>query len=241
MNVIELPLANAPERVRDEFVEVLKILAHKLSQPLTCLSGSVEVALMGEINDSDCREVLKQSLEESRRMAEILEALRDVLEIESSGEDHQLFSWKQNIENTLKQAAVTGVDGCVQFTCEPGDEVWVKANPYHLSIATRRLICHLTRNHCRGPVVRVGLAVFGKTACLSIYEKEAPSGVKLIPRAHWADSLGDSVGPEGLDWWILRRVIQRYGGWAKCAQIPNADRCFQINLPLARCNAAQRA
>lgn len=75
-----------------EVIEVLRGLAHKLSQPLTSLRGSLEVALMDEMDEKECRKVLEQSLEETYRVAEVLETLREVLEAEDPGDDFQPVS-----------------------------------------------------------------------------------------------------------------------------------------------------
>lgn len=238
MNVIELPVASPPEKARDELVEVLQLLTHKLSQPLTCLRGSVEVALMGEMNGSEYRQVLQESLEESHRMAEALGTLRDVLEIEGSGEDSQLVSWRQNIKDALKQASAADGDCCIPFTCDVEDEVWVNADPYRLAAITQRFIKHLTKNGTRQHEVRLRLSVSSETACLSIFEEDTPLNI-TAPKTEGADIPGEAVAPEELDWWIVRRTIERYGGWAKCDQISKTGRCYQLNLPLVHPNTAR--
>ena len=57
------PLATLIEEDAGDFLEVLRMLAHRLSQPLTTLLGSIEVALSGEMDESECRKVLELSLQ----------------------------------------------------------------------------------------------------------------------------------------------------------------------------------
>lgn len=101
-NLIKGHRSDISENSSDDFLEVLRALAHTLSQPLTSLQGSVEVALMGNSNESECCQILELVLQESRRMAEILEVLRELLEIEGSGEELQAVSWTQSLEGSLQ-------------------------------------------------------------------------------------------------------------------------------------------
>lgn len=241
MNVIELPLTSPPDIARDEFVEVLKMLTHKMSQPLTCLCGSVEVALLGEMDEPECRQVLHETLEQSHRMAEALETLRDLLEVEGLGEDLQLVSWRRSIEDSLEQVAAAKGDSCVQFACDIGDDFWVKASPYHLDAATRRFIADVIKKCHRGEAIRVRLSVFGEAACLSACEEGAPSDMETTPGTAQTHSLGEPAASESLDWWIACHVIERYGGWARWDRSPETGCCYQLNLPLAHANVARRA
>ncbi len=240
-NVIELPPAIAPEKTRDEFVEVLKILAHKLSQPLTCLRGSVEVALMGEIKEAECRQVLEQSLEESGRMAETLEMIRDVLETEGSEEDIQPVSWRRSIEKSLQEAAPADGECTLQLVCDASDEVCVKARPQHLDTATRRLLDWVFREARGNLPVRIELSACGETACLSICEGDLPPDAKRTEKSGRTHTLEEALEPRGLEVWMVRRAIERQGGWLKVNRMPGAGRCYRLYLPLAFSGMARHA
>lgn len=82
MNLEEEALEKPTQPSRDEFVEALRNQIHDLSQPLTSLQGSLEVALLGEMDEAECRQILEQSLEEARRIALGFVKLRKVLEAE---------------------------------------------------------------------------------------------------------------------------------------------------------------
>lgn len=81
------PAAGVLNSNHDDFLEGLRKLVHMLSQPLTTLRGSAEVALMGHLDESEFRRFLELSLRESDRMVEVLEALRQTLDIEASRGD----------------------------------------------------------------------------------------------------------------------------------------------------------
>jgi len=218
MNLMGLPLANGSEKVPQDFLEVLGTLVHKLSQPLTSLRGSVEVALMEKIEEPEFRQVLERSLEESHRMTEIIKMLRDVLEMEASGEDVQPVPWRQSVEKFLKEAALVDGNCRLQLVCDVADEVWVKASPQHLDTATRRLIGRVIKAARRNHVVRIRLSVRGEAACLSICAES---------------SLPETLEPGDVDGWIVHRAIERQGGWLTISGVSEAGRCYELYLPLA--------
>ena len=214
-----------------EVLEVIRILAHKLSQPLTSMSGSVEVALMGELDEAECRRVLELSLQESHRMAETLEVLRDVLEVEGSMEDIQRVSWTQTVEALLEKAAFDDKNCLPLLVSDVEDAVWVMANPQRLNVATSRLISAAHKAARSRSVVRISLSALGETACLAVckegasHHTETLKGFRTPPTAEMP-LLGE------VDKWIVQRAIERQGGWSKISQ--GIENCrYQLNLPLA--------
>lgn len=232
MHVIELPLADTSEKTRDEFMEVLRTLAHKLSQPLTCLRGAAEVALMGEIKESECREVLEQSLEETQRIAETLELLRDVVETEGSEERVQAVNWKWSIKKLLQDTASSDENCSLHFFCSVMDEVWVKASGPSLDIATRRLLGWANKRG-RKASVRILLSVGEETACLSVCEDGLSPKANPAEKTRAMHPSAVTLEPEDPEWWMIRRAVERQGGWLKNISMPGGGCCYQLYLPLA--------
>lgn len=227
-----LPLATVPEAVSDDFLEVLRMLAHRMSQPLTTLRGSIEVALMGEMDKLECRQVLELSLQESHRMAEILGALRDVLEMQGAGEQPQPVSWTQCVEKLLEDAASVDKNCCPQLVSDMKKEVWVKASPQHLDTATARLIGGATRAARARREVRICLSACAGTACLSVCEEGAPTEGEATANGFSANFVPEKPILGGLDKWVVRRAIERQGGWLEVSQVSETCRCYQLSLPL---------
>lgn len=225
--------ANISEKASDDFVEALKKVAHSLSQPLTSLRGSVEVALMGEMNESECRQVLELALQESQRMAASLETLRDLLETEGSVEEVQPVSWTRSVEKSLEKAAVLHNSPDLQLLSSMGDEVWVRGIPQCVDTATRRLVKAVIES-CHGKhVVRVGLSVRGETACLSVCAESLVPDTETLAQKKRTDSPPAASGLGDPDWWIVRRAVERQGGMLKIDEISETHRCYRLNLPLA--------
>ena len=208
------------------------MLAHRLSQPLTTLRGSIEVALTGEMDESECRQVLELSLQESHRMAKALETLRDVIEMEEAHEQVQPVSWTQFVEKLLEEAASVNEDRCPRLVSEM-KEVRVNANALCLGTATARLIAGAIRAARGNRLVRISLSAGGGTACLSVHvevlspDAEAGAGGTCPPEVPEESVLGE------LDQWIVRRAIERQGGELKVSQ-GSETCCYQLSLPLAK-------
>ncbi|MEJ2008479.1 MAG: HAMP domain-containing sensor histidine kinase [Acidobacteriota bacterium] len=239
--VIEQAEEQAAEKARGELVEVLRILAHKLSQPLTCLRGSVEVALMGELKEPECRRVLEQSLEESYRMAQTLETLRDVLEMEGPGEDIQPVPWKKIVGKLLEEAASAEENCPPQLICDAPDEVWVKASTQQLDTVTRRLLSRAIREASGKQTVRMMLSTYGETACLSICDEGLPSVAETMDKDGQACSQEETLEPDDLEWWMIRRAIGLQGGRLEVDCMSNIGHSYKLYLPLAFSGAARQA
>lgn len=223
-------LAGALETTDEDFLELLRMLAHRLSQPLTSLRGSIEVALMGQLDVSECKGVLKLSLQESHRMAEALETLREVLELESTGEPVQPVSWTREVEELLEDGAPSGRNCGNQLLATLQENIWVNTSRPQLGAATARLIAGAIRAARKGRLVRVSLSAVEGSARLAVCEEDASPDVEAgslsSPKALEAQVLA------GLDRCVVRRAIERHGGRLTINQNQDAC-CYILSLPLA--------
>jgi signal transduction histidine kinase len=230
-NLTGPPPSRALGTRRDDLLETLGILAHKLSQPLTSLHGTVEVALMGELDVTECRRILEISLQETHRMAEILEALRDVLEMEQAGGQVKRVSWTRIIKKILEEAASVDKDNCLHLVSAVKGEVWVKACPQQLNLVTTRLIGGAARAAHHRHKVRIILSVDAEKASLAVYEEGAPPDTEDVARLEPHIPFEKHVLGE-LDRWIVSRAIEGQGGRLNVSQTSQTCRSYQLNFPL---------
>ena len=231
-NPTGLPVGSALGTCGDDFLEILGTLAHNLSQPLTSLQGTIEIALMDQLDVAECRLLLENSLQETRRMAETLDALRDVLEMERVGGETQPVSWTQIIEKILEEGASSNKADCPQLISNVKGEVWVRANPQHLNLATTRLIGGAARGARRRRRVRMVLSVSAEEASLAVFEDGTPLDTEGVSGLETPSPSGKPALGE-LDKWIVSRAIERQGGRLNVSQTSEACFCYQLNLPLA--------
>jgi len=217
---------------------MLGSLAHKLSQPLTSLQGTVEVALMDEMDVKEYRRILEISLQETLRVAETLEALRDIVEMERAGIQVQPISWTAVIEKALEEAVHTDQLDRPPLVSEAGREVWVKASPQRLTLATTRLIGRAVRADRDGHAVRIILSVDKEKASLKVFEECPPADDQ---DANGPGTPGASAKPAlgELEKWILNRAVKGLGGRFTIRQSSQTSRCYQLDLPLASPRSAR--
>lgn len=240
MNFEEKTDESSGQSPSNEFVEVLRGVAHKLSQPLTSLRGSLEVALMDEMDEKECRKVLELSLEETYRVAEVLETLREVLEAEDPGDDFQPVSWNLLVTQALEAVAPAARRKGLHFVLEPMADAYVKINPPRVDAAMHELFREVTRRGAPESTIRVGLSVRGRMASLSVCDNGSwpaapPPEEKTQPPA----SSTRAMDRTQLDWWVLRRTIEGQGGWLEIEKIPLRGVCRRIYLPLASSETAR--
>ncbi len=231
MNFEEELLEN--QRRQDNLVRVLRGLIHKLSQPLTALHGSLEVALMGKIDKDTCRGVLRQSIEETDRMIEVLETLREVLDAEDPGDDFHPVRWRNLIAQALEDLAPMACNKGLQLVLGPMADVYVKVNPLRVDAALRELLRQAIRRSARTGVIRIELSSQERWASLSVWDDSLPQDAagqaeKSQPAASFTEVLEGTL-PE---WWILERTIKGQGGWLEIEKIPPAGLRCRLYLPL---------
>jgi signal transduction histidine kinase len=228
------------QRPSNEFVEVLRGLTHALSQPLTSLRGSLEVALIGEMDENECRKVLKQSLEETNRVAEVLATLREALEAEDPGDNFQPASWNLLVTRALEAVEPAAREKGLRFVLEPVVEVYVNVNPPRVDAALSELFRQVTRRGVPDCAIRIRLSVQKRTASLSVYgeglQRDAAAPEEKTPTPAPATRAMEKTQ---LDWWILRRTIEGQGGWLEIEKIPPRGFCYRIYFPLASSETAR--
>ena len=234
MNLEEEAVESSAQSPLPEYVEVLRNLIHELSQPLTSLQGSLELALLGEVKECGCRKVLQQSFEEAHRLARGLATLREVLEAEDPGEDFQRVNWKRLVRKALKDVAPAARGKGLRLVLEPLADAFVKVNPPRVEAALRELFRQLIRSGPKRRAIRIGLSVQEGVASLLVCDeglvsKAAASAVATPPASNSAEDLRRAE----LAWWILRRSIEVQGGRLEIEKIPLRGVRCRVSLPLA--------
>jgi signal transduction histidine kinase len=234
MNLEEEAVESPTRNILPEFVEVLRNLIHQLSQPLTSLRGSLELALLGEVKEPECRKILQQSFEESLRLAAGLTTLREVLEAEDRGEDFQRVNWKRLVRKALKDVAPAARGKGLQLVLEPLADAYVKVNPPRVEAGLRELFRQLIRRGPQGRALRIGLSVQEGTASLLVCDEGLGSKAEASAAATPpASNSAEEMQRTELAWWILRRSIEVQGGRLEMENISSRGVRCRVSLPLA--------
>jgi signal transduction histidine kinase len=216
------------ERTPSELVEILRRLIHELSQPLTALRGSLEVALLGEVKEPECRAILQQSLEEAHRLAAGLATLRDVLEAEDPGEDFHEVNWKQLVAKAVRETIPAARIKGLQIVVETLADAYVKVNAPRAEASLRELLRLLIQRSAQSGSLGIRLSTHEGNAELSISE-EGP----LLATPSPASSFPERMHGTELSWWILRRSFEIQGGKFEIEAVPSGHVRCRVLLPVA--------
>lgn len=227
---------SSAENLHDEFLEVLRNLTHRMSQPLTSLRGSLEVALMSDVDGIECRKIFEQSVEETDRIMETLGIIRAALDAEDSGKDSERVYWNEIVAETLEELAPFIERTRTRVVLDPLPDVGVFSSPLQLAAITRELIQGCIENSPAAGELHIRLGIKGTRASLLI-ERLPPGNTPAAPQ-HQPES-GPAGSREETDFskWILRHAIRRQDGRIETEQLPTGETRYNLSLPLALPNS----
>jgi heavy metal sensor kinase len=213
--------------------------SHELQTPLTILQGELEVALRAPRTPDEYRRVLTSALEESGRIARLVEGLL-LLSRADAGVlrmDHQAIDLARLVAEVCEHSQVLAKARGVTLDLGPLTPVTIQGDPQHL----RRLLVNLVDNGLKytpaGGRVTLGLHQDGSWAVLRV----ADTGIGLAPeeqeqifqrfyRAPAAVSRGEEGS--GLGLCIARSIVEAHGGYVQVESAEGHGSLFTVRLPL---------
>ena len=213
--------------------------SHELQTPLTILQGELEVALRAPRTPDEYRRVLTSALEESGRIARLVEGLL-LLSRADAGVlrmDHQPVDLARLVAEVCEHSQVLAKARGVTLDLGPLTPVTIQGDPQHL----RRLLVNLVDNGLKytlaGGRVTLALHQDGAWAVLRV----ADTGIGLAPeeqerifqrfyRAPAAVSRGEEGS--GLGLCIARSIVEAHGGYVQVESAEGHGSIFTVCLPL---------
>ncbi len=148
--------------------EFLSAVAHQLSQPLTALRGTLELALMKRAEAADSRRTFQDALDQADRIVQLTRSLRELAEAEQSWDPGKQTPLSVVLgEVTLDMRPVAEAQHVRLEVSGPG-EVYVTANPQRLQQAILYLIGHAIQQAEENGAVQVTLEGFENDVLLRI-------------------------------------------------------------------------
>jgi heavy metal sensor kinase len=213
--------------------------SHELQTPLTILQGELEVALRAPRTPDEYRRVLTSALEESGRIARLVEGLL-LLSRADAGVlrmDHQPVDLILLVTEVCEHSQVLARARGVTLDLGPLTPVTIQGDHQHL----RRLLLNLVDNSLKytpaGGRVTLALHQDGAWAVLRV----ADTGIGLAPgeqerifqrfyRAPAAVSRGEEGS--GLGLCIARSIVEAHGGAIQVESAEDHGSIFTVRLPL---------
>ena len=225
---------------RDQFHQgcrtCLASLAHRLSQPLTALCGSLELALLTEHTAEEYRKALEMSLEQANRLARFIRSVRELLEAETppTFTEHVLLG--ELVRKAAEDLLPLAKSRHLGMSIEIAENLWVQVNSLRLQQAVIEAIQRAIQRSPEGETVYISLHASQGNACLAISDEGQAVSPEDLDRllepfqsGHAPPSQGNG---SGLEWAIAKRIIQAAGGTIQVESKINQQCCFRIRLPL---------
>jgi heavy metal sensor kinase len=212
--------------------------SHELQTPLTILRGELEVALRAPRSPEEYRRVLTSALEESDRIAQLVEGLL-LLSRADAGVlrmDRQPVDLAQVAADVCAHIRVLAEARGVLLTMEESAPTTIQGDRAHL----RRLILNLVDNGIkytpRGGRVSLALAQEGEWAAVRVSDtgiglsrEDQERIFQLFYRAPAAAAQGEEGSGLGLS--IARSIAEAHGGRLEVDSLPGRGSTFTIWLP----------
>src|SRR5215475_126072 len=213
--------------------------SYELQTPLTILQGELEVALRAPRTPDEYRRVLTSALEESKRIARLVEGLL-LLSRADAGVlrmDHQAVDLAHLVAEVCEQSQVLAKARGVTLDLGPLTPMTIQGDPQHL----RRLLVNLVDNGLKytlaGGRVTLALHQEGVWAVLRV----ADTGIglaqeeqeRIFQRFYRAPNvMSRDVEGSGLGLCIARSIVEAHGGAIQVESAAGHGSIFMVRLPL---------
>jgi len=203
-------------RIHTACTECLGTLAHQLSQPLTALRGSMELALLAERSAAGYRAALNQALDLTGHFAYLIASLRELAEAAAPGGVPQRVLLGAVVGEAVEELRGLAASRRVETVLAVSEElpVWVPLE--RLRDAVLRLLQHVIQGSPEKGVIQISLSKSNGRACLAIMlpGQGARRGNRETGRS--ASSLGrrfSEAAEEGnLEWAIAQTLVEAMRG-----------------------------
>ena len=216
----------------------LASVAHLLSQPLTALRGSLELALLTAPAPAELRLAVQEGLERAEEMVRLVALLRELADAETGGAEKELLGLGELAAEAVEDLRLLAESREIRLELNKAEEVQVWAPPARLRQAFLKLLYLALQREPRGGTLHIELRRTGEYRCLEIRShQEAPALPPCGPPTTFRPMLPrwDAIKESsGLEWLIATRLIYRMGGTVLSDAPPAAARHYRICLPLGK-------
>ena len=231
-----LPTPPAPARAQPCDRSGWANVAHLLSQPLTALRGSLELALLTEPEPAGLRLAVQAGLERAEEMVRLVALLRELAEAETGGAEKELRGFGELAAEVLEDLRWLAESREIRLELNKAAEVQVWAPLARLRQAFLKIMYRAIQREPRGGTVHIELLRTGEQGCLEVRTEGAAEPLRasqrrvaLYPVAPAWDAIKESTS---LEWLIATRLIYSMDGTVLSDGAPAAARHYRICLPL---------
>jgi two-component system sensor histidine kinase MprB len=231
-NRLRSELAAAHERFRVSLAGAV----HNLSQPLTGLLGTLELALRSPALPAAARPPLADALEQVQSAVSMVRLLRELAEAEMGAELAQATSLGDLLDEMREDFQNLARSRGVRLLLQGTGSARVFGSARELRRAIHYLVEHAVERSPRGGLVEITSAQEAAAACLLI-SHQGPS-IPAEELAHWFEPFhsrngGESAKQSALRLAIAERTCASFRGSVSAANQESGGAHFILRLPLS--------
>lgn len=187
-------------------------LFHALSQPLTALCCSLELALQQSLTAEQYRESVGRALLQAERVSWLTMGIRELFEAGQTGEDCEVLALPAAVAGAIDDVRLVAEAAGVRICWVPGSTcpVWFEAQ--RLRTALFHLLGFVVGWGARGSVVRIELAECGEQARLALTVSGEGSARQPASVSHSEDADHHQELAQRLGLGITRAIFEAAGG-----------------------------
>ncbi len=225
----------------------LLAIIHLLSQPLTALRGSLELALVGDRSTAphrivqgtaEYRMALRESLAQADRLVGLLRSLRELAEAEEPSAEAVMVRLNELLAALVADVRPWADSLDLAITLDPLEEVCVRADAERLREALLRVLQKALERSSRGSSIRISLSQNAGSACLEVADHGPALNAEDLDPLEQPHSFGELFSEAArrgiLEWAIAKRLLEALGATARVETGRGTGCCFLVSFPLMR-------
>jgi heavy metal sensor kinase len=231
------------ERLEESFQQINRFSAdasHELRTPLTVLQGELEaVAQKGQGLPGDVRDTIGSALEETQRLANIVESLLSISRLDAGEARGQSFrlDFAELARTTADQMRLLAEEKHISVVCNGTEPVEVDADPSRLKQVVVNLLDNAIKYTPEGGKVSISVTRRDGRAILEVADSgigiASPDLPHIFDRFYRADKARSrQMGGTGLGLSIVRSICLAHGGQVTVKSTEGRGSLFHVDLPL---------
>jgi heavy metal sensor kinase len=247
LEALSIALNRMIARIEHSFRHVNRFTAdasHELRTPLTVLRGELETLARRSDIPGDARETIESALEETERLAKIVESLLAIARLDA-GEalmTRERVDLAELAANTVDQMRLLADDKRIALNCVAQSPAHVEGDPSRLKQIIVNLVDNAIKYTAEGGAVEIRVASRDGSALIEVED----SGIGIPPEAlghvferfYRVDKARSrQMGGTGLGLSIVKSICKAHGGLISAESSDGRGSRFTVELPLAKRNA----
>jgi len=214
--------------------------SHELRTPLTILRGELEAMLQDRDLPSNEQETVASLLEETERLANIVEGLFALSRLDAGEAKHQpaRFDLAELTTSTAEQMELLAADKKISVECDAKRAVMVDGDRARLKQVIVNLLDNAIKYTPEGGRVCLKVSANDRQALLEVSDNGIGIAPEALPhifqRFYRVDKARSrECGGAGLGLSIVESITLAHGGLVSVDSVPGQGSRFRVGLPLA--------